>query len=140
MSDEHPERSIDAGPSARTGVPILPDGGTGDAEPSDEKPAIEPTLNGSVTDKGRSEPSEPSDEPDADGSTSDTSQRWWLTNDLLAGLLVTSLVASVAIGGAGHLDLEAVPEPVVWTYVGSVGSAIVWTFGRDAVEAWRASE
>ena len=76
---------------------------------------------------------EPSDdEPDADGSTSDTAQRHWLTNDSLAIGLTTSLILIVAAHGAGWLNLQTLPEWLVGVYVFSVGSSVAWASGLMA--------
>jgi len=90
--------------------------------------------------------SEPSDTPasedtedgrDQQGSTTDTAKRHWLTNDLMAGLLGLSLIGLVSAHGLALVDLTTLPEPLLYLYVGAVGSAVVWTFGKDAIEAWR---
>lgn len=82
--------------------------------------------------------SEGSDEEDR-GTTS-TSRRHWLTNDGLAVVLVLSLISVVALHGAGRLTLQTVPQSVLLLYVFSVGSAVAWAFGKDAVEAWRGGQ
>lgn len=109
---------------------------TTDADPSDVSSAVAEIEDGEATEKS----SEPSDEPPADGSTTDTDQRHWLTNDLLAGLYALSLVGMVGGHGLGWLNLQTVPEPLMWLYGGAVGSAMAWAFGREAVKAWRAEE
>ncbi|MFC4553197.1 MULTISPECIES: hypothetical protein [Halorussus] len=82
---------------------------------------------------------------DADASASDSARperptraRFWLTNDLLALTLNVSLVGVVAAGGAGVLDLAAVPVEIRLTYLTVAGGSTVWTFGQAAFETWAA--
>lgn len=99
-----------------------------DAEPSDDTPP-EAVTSETVEDAEGS-----------DGSDSDTrspSRRHWLTNDVLAGMLVLSLVAVVAAHGAGSLNLQTLPQWLVGVYSFSIGASVTWAFGQDAVEAWR---
>lgn len=51
-----------------------------------------------------------------------------------------SLILGVILGGLGVLNLQTVPDRIVLIYIVSVGSAVVWAFGADAVEAWRGGE
>lgn len=77
-------------------------------------------------------------EPEESGATHSTSKRWWLTNDGLAWLLVGTFPVVIAATAAGYLDLATVPSEVVYTWLASVGTAVAWAFGKDAIEAWRA--
>lgn len=75
-----------------------------------------------------------------EGTESDTQStrvRFWLTNDLLALAMNVSLVAVVAAGGAGLLELSAVPLEMRLTYLTIAGGSAVWTFGQPAFETWR---
>lgn len=65
------------------------------------------------------------------------SRRHWLTNDGLAWLLVGSYPPMVVAQSMGVISLERVPSSVLATWMILVGTAAVWTFGRDALEAWR---
>ena len=65
------------------------------------------------------------------------SERHWLTNDGIAWLLTLSMVGAVALGSIGIVDLTAVPQEILLAHVAAFGVAIVWAFGRDALEAWR---
>lgn len=69
--------------------------------------------------------------------THGTSKRWWLTNDLLAFALLLSLDALVFFSGLRWIDVETIPEMAVYGLTVGFGVAIVWAFGKDAVEAWR---
>lgn len=64
------------------------------------------------------------------------SQRFWLTNDLLAVLLVVSFVGLVTAGGMGLVDLTAVPEHITTVYLSVVVTATGWTFGEAAYRTW----
>jgi hypothetical protein len=80
--------------------------------------------------------------PDADGgsdpeSTSSIAQRWVFTNDLLAFILLSSLPMLTAAGATQVLALGQVPEAWVLAYLAITGTAAVWAFGADALEAWR---
>lgn len=76
-----------------------------------------------------------------EGETDTIQSRWWLTNDLLAVYLLFSFPIIVVASAASMsgIDLSAIPQTVRLTYLTTVGVAVAWTFGRDAVEAWRAS-
>ena len=63
-------------------------------------------------------------------------KRFWLTNDLLAVLLVVSFVGIVAAGGAGLVDLTAVPKHIRTVYLSVVVTAAGWTFGEAAYRTW----
>ncbi|WEL29854.1 hypothetical protein [Haloferax volcanii] len=73
----------------------------------------------------------------SDSSTTSTAERFWLTNDGLAWLLVGSFPLLLGIAAAEYLDLAAVPESVLLSWLAFVGIAVAWTFGADAVSAWR---
>jgi hypothetical protein len=80
--------------------------------------------------------------PDADDdsdpeSTSSISKRWIFTNDLLAFILLGSLPILTAVGATRVLALSQVPDSWILAYLAITGTAAVWAFGTDALEAWR---
>lgn len=79
------------------------------------------------------------DEDDCDVQTTDESRRHYLTNDVLAGWLILTFPGIVAAGASGiyGFDLGVVPQSIRLAYVGVVGTATVWAFGKEALEAWR---
>ena len=80
--------------------------------------------------------SESGSEPDSESTTS-VSRRWLYTNDLLAGLLLGSLPILTALGSTQILALTSIPNSWRLAYLVVVGTAAVWTFGSEALEAWR---
>jgi len=70
-------------------------------------------------------------------STTSVSRRWIFTNDLLAGLLLGSLPILTALGGTQILALMSIPNSWRLAYLVVVGTAAVWCFGSEALEAWR---
>ena len=88
--------------------------------------------NRSGTDENRSGTDE-----NRSGSTDTASERHWLTNDGIAWLLTLSMVGVVTAASLGIVDLSTVPQEILVAYVVAFGVAIVWAFGRDALEAWR---
>jgi hypothetical protein len=70
-------------------------------------------------------------------STTSVSRRWIFTNDLLAGLLLGSLPILTALGSTQILALTSIPNSWRVAYLVIVGTAAVWTFGSEALEAWR---
>jgi len=70
-------------------------------------------------------------------STTSVSRRWVYTNDLLAGLLLGSLPILTALGSTQILALTSVPNSWRVAYLVVVGTAAVWCFGSEALEAWR---
>lgn len=70
------------------------------------------------------------------GETTSIQSRYWLTNDLMLGLLNLSFIAVLASGAASWLDLQSVPGVYHVTFVMIVGTANVWAFGPAALEAW----
>jgi len=80
--------------------------------------------------------SESGSEPDSESTTS-VSRRWVFTNDLLAGLLLGSLPILTAIGSTQVLALTSIPNSWRVAYLVIVGTAAVWSFGAEALEAWR---
>jgi len=70
-------------------------------------------------------------------STTSVSQRWIYTNDLLAGLLLGSLPILTALGSTQVLALTSIPNSWRVAYLVVVGTAAVWSFGAEALEAWR---
>lgn len=77
------------------------------------------------------------DDVDADGSTTSTSKRHWLTNDVLAYLLVGTFPAIVILASVDVVDLGAVPGEVLIAWIAFAGTAVVWAYGPEAIEAWR---
>jgi len=77
-------------------------------------------------------------DPDSESeSTTSVSRRWLYTNDLLAGLLLGSLPILTALGSTQILALTSIPNSWRLAYLVVVGTAAVWTFGSEALEAWR---
>jgi len=70
-------------------------------------------------------------------STTSVSRRWVFTNDILAGLLLASLPILTALGSTQVLALSSIPNSWRLAYLAIVGTAAVWTFGSEALEAWR---
>jgi len=70
-------------------------------------------------------------------STTSVSRRWLYTNDLLAGLLLGSLPILTALGSTQVLALTSIPNSWRVAYLVVVGTAAVWTFGSEALDAWR---
>jgi hypothetical protein len=79
---------------------------------------------------------EPESDPESESTTS-VSRRWVYTNDLLAGLLLGSLPILTALGSTQILALTSIPNSWRLAYLVVVGTAAVWTFGSEALEAWR---
>jgi len=75
-------------------------------------------------------------DPESESTTS-VSRRWLYTNDLLAGLLLGSLPILTALGSTQILSLASIPNSWRVAYLVVVGTAAVWTFGSEALEAWR---
>jgi len=75
-------------------------------------------------------------EPESESTTS-VSRRWLYTNDLLAGLLLGSLPILTALGSTQILALTSIPNSWRLAYLVIVGTAAVWSFGAEALEAWR---
>jgi len=75
-------------------------------------------------------------EPDSESTTS-VSRRWLYTNDLLAGLLLGSLPILTALGSTQVLALTSIPNSWRLAYLVITGTAAVWCFGSEALEAWR---
>jgi len=72
-------------------------------------------------------------------STTSVSRRWVFTNDVLAGLLLASLPILTALGSTQVLALSSIPNSWRLAYLAIVGTAAVWTFGSEALEAWRSN-
>jgi len=70
-------------------------------------------------------------------STMSVSRRWVYTNDLLAGLLLGSLPVLTTLGSTQILALTSIPGSWRLAYLVIVGTAAVWSFGAEALEAWR---
>jgi len=80
--------------------------------------------------------SDPESNPSSESTTS-VSRRWIFTNDLLAGLLLGSLPILTALGSTQVLALTSIPNSWRLAYLVVVGTAAVWSFGAEALEAWR---
>lgn len=72
-----------------------------------------------------------------DSETTSVDTRWRWTNDILAGILVTSLPLIVGLAGGGVIDLTRVPVEVRLAYLTAGGVASVWAFGPSALKAWK---
>ena len=79
----------------------------------------------------------PSSEGSDDSSTKSTSERWWLTNDLLAFTLTFGFFSLVYGAGAGLLTLQTIPELLTGTVAVAFGTSVAWAFGEGALKAWR---
>jgi len=79
---------------------------------------------------------DPDPEPE---STTSVSRRWIYTNDALAGLLLSSLAILTGLGSTQILALSSIPDSWRLAYLAIVGTAAVWTFGSEALEAWRSN-
>jgi len=88
--------------------------------------------NNTATESGSDPKSAPSSE-----STTSVSRRWIYTNDFLAGLLLGSLPILTALGSTQVLALTSIPNSWRLAYLVIVGTAAVWSFGAEALEAWR---
>jgi len=75
-------------------------------------------------------------EPKSESTTS-VSRRWVFTNDLLAGLLLGSLPILTALGSTQVLALTSIPNSWRLAYLVITGTAAVWCFGSEALDAWR---
>jgi len=80
--------------------------------------------------------SDPESDPESESTTS-VSRRWVYTNDLLAGLLLGSLPILTALGSTQILALTSIPNSWRVAYLVVAGTAAVWSFGVETVEAWR---
>lgn len=72
-----------------------------------------------------------------DSTTTKTATRHPFTNDLIALGLTLSYPSLIGCAAAGWLDLSVVPQDVRTAWVIIVGTATVWAFGVEALEAWR---
>jgi hypothetical protein len=72
----------------------------------------------------------------SDADTNSAEARFWLTNDVLAFLLVSSFVGVFVGAGMGLLDLTAVPVEMRLAYLTVSGGSAVWTFGQPAYRTW----
>jgi len=79
---------------------------------------------------------EPESDPESESTTS-VSRRWIYTNDFLAGLLLGSLPILTALGSTQVLALTSIPNSWRLAYLVITGTAAVWCFGSEALEAWR---
>lgn len=77
---------------------------------------------------------------DIKGTKEDTTSvraRYWLTNDILAFVLILSFVGLMGVAGRGIIDLSTIPVEIRVVYVSLVGASGVWAFGETAFERWR---
>lgn len=66
--------------------------------------------------------------------------RFWLTNDLLAFVVILSFIAYVFAPMTPYVDAYPEANPIViGAFVAAFGIIIAWAFGTDAVMAWRES-
>jgi hypothetical protein len=72
-------------------------------------------------------------------TTDGTRRRWWATNDVLSGLLLGSLTVLLGAGAHGVITLSAIPASWAATYLAVCGAAAAWSFGAEAIKAWRDS-
>lgn len=79
------------------------------------------------------------DDP-TDGETTSPAARWWLTNDVIAGVLVVGFYATLWAVGRGLLDPTVLTGEVGLAMIAYVGIAVAWAFGTDAVRAWRGDQ
>jgi len=70
-------------------------------------------------------------------STTSVSRRWIYTNDILAGLLLASFPILTGLGSTQILALSSIPDSWRLAYLLIAGTAAVWAFGSEALEAWR---
>jgi len=93
-------------------------------------------TNTSENNTGTESESDPESDPESESTTS-VSRRWVYTNDVLAGLLLGSLPILTALGSTQILALTSIPNSWRLAYLVVVGTAAVWTFGSEALDAWR---
>ena len=72
-----------------------------------------------------------------DDSTTSTQLRWWLTNDVLAGVLVVGFLGTIWLHALGWLDVSTLPGNWMTMFSLYVALAVTWAFGTDVLEAWR---
>jgi MFS-type transporter involved in bile tolerance (Atg22 family) len=66
--------------------------------------------------------------------------RFWLTNDILAFVVVLAFIAYVFAPMTPYVDgYPEVNAMVLGAFVAAFGIIIAWAFGTDAVMAWRES-
>jgi len=90
-----------------------------------------------MTNTSENDPETESESAPSSESTTSVSRRWLYTNDLLAGLLLGSLPILTALGSTQILALTSIPNSWRLAYLVIVGTAAVWSFGAEALEAWR---
>lgn len=74
-------------------------------------------------------------ETEEPGETQTPSSRYWLTNDMAAGVLVLGTLATLALAGAGVLDLSAAPENWRFAWATAFLIAVAWLFGSGAASS-----
>jgi hypothetical protein len=74
---------------------------------------------------------------DSSESTDSVSRRYQYTNDILAALLLGSLAGLTAAGATSLIGLGELPDLWAGTYLAICGTAAAWTWGSDALAAWR---
>lgn len=67
------------------------------------------------------------------GETESAASRWWLTNDILAGVLVVAASLLVLLDSLGYTEA---PTEVRVVFVFAVGVAVVWAFGSKAASTF----
>lgn len=78
----------------------------------------------------------PEDDDDGDSVTANTSFRHPYTNDILAGWLIITFTLVFFFDALGWIALGS-PTRMAVGYLTFVGIAVVWTFGAEALSAWR---
>lgn len=74
----------------------------------------------------------------ADGETDSSESRYWLTNDALAVFLTVTFVGYIFMPFTPWVSGYPEANPLILgAFVTAFGVSVAWTFGRDAVEAWR---
>lgn len=74
-------------------------------------------------------------EEGGDNLTESVDVRFPYTNDVVGGLLLFTLPMLVYLGGSGIIDLDALPQEILWTYGTIVVGTAIWMFGVDALSA-----
>lgn len=77
------------------------------------------------------------EEDSATDTTTSDERRLVVTNDAIALWLTGTFPLVVAAAGTALVDLRTVPSDVLLGWVAITGAAVVWAFGKPAVEAWR---
>jgi|APHM01.1.fsa_nt_gi hypothetical protein len=67
-------------------------------------------------------------------STTSISKRYVYTNDVLAGILLSSLPVIIILGATQTISLGSVPDTWALSYLVVEITAAVWTFGGGALQ------